>query len=432
MLVAEGSTFSVHTSLLFDPKSKSFQSDISLVIDSKSGFVKSTIRRSEPLSEHIAPPDVDLRGKTVLPGLVDAHTHIFLHAYSETPSLNQMRDESFVERVIRATIHCRKALMAGYTTYRDLGTEGAFDADIDLRNAINRGLIPGPRLYVATQTIASSGGYAIRQENALGGTVVPPIADYADGVDGVRAAVRRRLGVGADIVKFYADYRKRTLRFPPSQWPGAEPIDHIPAGEPKNHLLFNQEEMNEIVREATAAECPVAAHAGSSKAVSMAAKAGVRTIEHGNEADDDALKAMADAKTIFVPTLATMEVFLPRNGSFEKVLAQTLKAWKLGISLAAGGDTGAFPHGENVRELELMLEAGIPLEEVLTSATLIGWEACGGEWCGRQFGWLAPGCSADVIALSGDIREDHSALRKVEFVMKGGRVWKLDGKPIVD
>lgn len=157
------STFTIHTSLLFDPKKKDFIKNTSITVDSITGLITEVCRRESALSDLISPPDVDLRGKVVLPGFVDAHTHIFLHAYSETPSLNQMRDESLIERVIRAVNHCRTALLAGYTTYRDLGTEGLQDADTNVRDAINRGLMLGPRLFVATETIASSGGYAIRR-----------------------------------------------------------------------------------------------------------------------------------------------------------------------------------------------------------------------------------------------------------------------------
>ena len=218
-------------------------------------------------------------------GFVDAHTHIFLHAYSETSSLNQMLHESLVERVCRATQHCRAALMAGYTTYRDLGTEGAFDADVHVRDSINRGLIPGPRIFCATEALASSGGYEIRVENRIGGLDVPRISDPCDGVDGVRAAVRRRIGAGADVIKFYGDYRKRALRFPASAWGGCPDVMFPPdkGGIAQNErspsiLLFNQDEMNAIVAEAKVARAPVAAHCATAEAVTMAANAGVTSV----------------------------------------------------------------------------------------------------------------------------------------------------------
>lgn len=431
----------IHTSNLFDPKRKAFLPNQSITIDPTSGLVTSIYARaSEPKT--IDTIDIDLRGKTVLPGFVDAHAHIFLHAYSETPSINQERDESFVERILRATNHCRSALMAGYTTYRDLGTEGLGSADVNFRDAVNRGIIPGPRLFVATECIASSGGYALRQENEIGGTRVPRLSDPADGIEGCRAAVRRRVGAGADIVKFYADYRKRQLRYPPSAWPGALPIQFAPGSEKgknafvllnernPNIPLFTQEEMNAMVKEARVSKAPIAAHASCPEAVIMAAKAGVTTIEHGYEPSDEALKAMKDNGVIFVPTLCVIEDGVPRDGTLEAVLARTKKAFDMGIKIAAGGDIGAVPHGDNARELELLIEAGLPVVDVLQAATLHGWEACGGDLCGRRFGWWEEGVAADIIALDSDPVEDLKALRMINFVMKDGKVYKQDGKQV--
>lgn len=434
-------TVTIHTSKLFDSKQKTFIKDTSIEVNTKTGLITKVYSRSSDAIEDVEPSDIDLRHLTVLPGFVDAHTHVFLHPYSETPSLNQLRDESSVERVIRATNHCRAALLAGFTSYRDLGTEGLGDADVHLRDAINGGIIPGPRLFVATEAIASSGGYEIRQENGdgmAGGTTVPRISDYADGPWGVRAAVRRRLGAGADIIKFYADYRKRALRFPAESWPGARPIEFPPSGvglasaRNPNFLLFTQEEIDAIVAEAKAAKAPVAAHASRPEGVLMAAKAGVTTIEHGYEKseDDQGFRVMRENGTIFVPTLAVLELFYPRDGAFEKILKQTKDAFEEDVKLACGGDTGPYAHGENAHEMELMVEAGVPVADVLQAATLRGWEACGGEWCGRRFGWVEEGCAADLVALDGDPRDDVKALRNVEFVMKDGRVWKRNGSPV--
>ena len=424
-------TFTIHTDCLFDSKKKSFVQDISIVVSPTTGLITKTYQREDALPNEIKDPDIDLRGKCVLPGFVDAHTHILLHAYSETPSNYQMRDESLVERVIRAINHCRAALLAGYTTYRDLGTEGAQDADVHIRNAINRGIIPGPRIYCATECLASSSGYEIRHENKIGGLEVPRICDTCDGPVGCRAAVRRRLGAGADVIKFYADYRKRELRFPGGGCPAImfPPYQKRLEGQRNPNLpLFNEDEMNAMVDEARTACAPVAAHASSAEAVRMASKAGVLTIEHGFERliGTGAVEEMKKNRTIFVPTLAVCELYI----DMEPILEQVKQLFHEGVKLACGGDTGAFAHGDNVRELELMLEAGVPLEEVLTAATLHGWEACGGEWCGRKFGWIEEGCAADIAALNGDVREDVKALRRVEFVMKDAKVWKRDGKAV--
>lgn len=301
-------------------------------------------------------------------------------------------------------------------------------ADVGLRDAINRGLVPGPRLFVATDPIASSAGYVLHIENPA--THAPRLADEADGVEGVRAAVRRRLGAGADVVKFYADQEKRNARFPERDaWPGAVGLRFAPAwgDKPRHFLLYSVAEMRALVEEAHEAECVVAAHASSPEAVVRAARAGVDTVEHGQEPSTEAIAAMKEMGTIFVPTLTVMEEEVPEEVIGE-IYKHTYNAWKAGVKLACGGDIGPVAHGENVRELELMIAAGVPLEEVLTAATLHGWEACGGPWCGRQFGWLEKGCAADLVGLMGDPREDVKALRRVEFVMKDGRTWKMDGK----
>ena len=439
---AKDKTFTIHTSTLFDSKTKTWLKNRSITIDPTTGLITSVYTRTKTLPTTLSPPDIDLRNKLVLPGLVDAHTHLLLHSYSETPSLSQMRDESFVERIVRATNHCRAALLAGYTTYRDLGTEGAYDADVHIRDCVNRGIVPGPRIFCATEALASSGGYEIRQENEFSGARVPRISDPCDGVDGCRAAVRRRLGAGADVVKSYADYRRRELRFPQGNWPGCPGIQFPPPGgllegqRNPNLLLFTQEEMDAIVSEARVGRAPVAAHASTAEGVAMAARAGVTSVEHGFESFEgtEAIRTMKENGTIFVPTLAVIEKYLP----LEPILAQTKAVFDASVKLACGGDTGAFPHGDNAREVELFVEAGIPIEETLAAATLGGWKVCGGEWCGRKFGWVGEGWAADLVAVKGEgggggagfdaEAVKNGALRDVEFVMKDGRVWKRDGK----
>jgi len=299
---------------------------------------------------------------------------------------------------------------------------------VHVRNAVNRGLIPGPRIFCATEALASSGGYDIRIESGINGVHLPRLSDPCDGVVGVKAGVRRRLGAGADVIKFYACYGKRALRYPGPVHPGGRDVIHPPDTIPRNpdYLQFDQEEMNAIVAEAKAARAPVAAHAQSAASAIMAAKAGVTTIEHGVEESDEAIEMMKQHGTIFVPTLAVQELFRPKSEYF----IQTKKAYAAGVKLACGGDTGAFPHGENAREMELMLEAGVSLEDVLVAATVHGWEACGKEWCGRKFGWWEAGCAADIVALDGDLRQDVGCLRRVEFVMKDAKVWKSDGEAV--
>jgi imidazolonepropionase-like amidohydrolase len=328
-----------------------------------------------------------------------------------------------------------------------LGTEGAGDADVGIRDSINRGLIPGPRLFVATQPLATSGSYAIRHESSLNGTVVPPISDACDGVDGVTAGVRRRLGVGADLIKFYADYRRRTLRYPPPAYPGGKDILYPPAKRLRNpsRVMFNQAEMSAICAEARLARAPVAAHATEPEAVIMAAKAGVTTIEHGFVPSSSVTTCLLTNRTIFVPTLSVLELFkgelkdggLGGSVTWESVLAHTGALWSAGVRIAAGGDAGAFAHGDNAREIELLVEAGLPIEAALQAATIRGWEACGGDLddteegeavVGRKFGSVQPGWAADLVAISGDPRTHLGALRQVKWVIKDGQFVVRDGQ----
>ncbi|EFX01725.1 amidohydrolase domain containing protein [Grosmannia clavigera kw1407] len=341
----QGKLLTLHTSALFDPKYGGFRENISVVVDAESGLIVEVYERDgDDTLQWLGEGDIDLRGLYVLPGLVDAHTHIFLHSYEEADALHQKRDESITERVVRGVNHCRAALLAGYTTYRDLGSEGMQDADTNLRDVIARGLMPGPRLFVATRELASTGSFELRTENAGGGHHVPPGPDVADGVEQCRQAVRRRIAAGADVVK----------------------VPRLTRSWPRPGM----------------AQCPVAAHCGTRDGALIAITAGVTSIEHGTAITDDMLPTMAAEGIIFVPTLAN--------------------AYDAGVRLACGGDTGTFSHGDNVRELELMIEAGVPVADVIESCTVGGWEACGGELCGRRFGWFEAGLQADISALDGD------------------------------
>ncbi|WWC69637.1 uncharacterized protein I206_103580 [Kwoniella pini CBS 10737] len=420
--------YDVHTSLLFDPKRLEWLDNVSITVNKQNGLITKIVKRESEKAE-IAEGDLDLRGKVVLPGLVDAHTHIFLHAYSENPSVNQKRDESFVERIIRATNHCRIALLAGYTTYRDLGSESMQEADANVRDAINRGLMPGPRLFVATRVIASTLAYEPRTENHIGGTCLPAGCDAADGVDELRKAVRRRIGHGADIIKVYADYRRRIMRFPPKQQhPYKSEIKILPDDPNPDHNVFSDEELKAIVDEAKMAKAPCVAHAHTEDGVVAACKAGVLSIEHGSKAGKRGLQAMKDNDVILCPTLSVLEsVHWP---TLPTILDNVKKAFDMGIRIAAGGDTGTFPHGEGAREIELLIKAGLTVEEAIKSATYRGWESCGGDLCGRRFGWFEEGCSADIIALDTDPRTDEDAFRKVNFVMKDAVVWKQENQPV--
>ncbi|KAL1872386.1 hypothetical protein Daus18300_004356 [Diaporthe australafricana] len=429
-----GKTLVLHSSLLFDPQKKAFVKDVSIKIDLQSGGITAVYERAS--DEEIRDGDIDLRGKVVMPGFVDAHTHIFLHPYSERSAPEQMRDESIVERTVRATNHAREALLSGYTTYRDLGSEAMENFDANLRDCINRGTIPGPRLFVATHALASTSSYDIRSENRQNGLELPRSSDAADGPWAVRRAVRRRVGDGADIIKFYADYRRRVMRFPPLQHATARGDPGGGIRFPPTHgalnpavPLFSQEEMVAIVEEARLANLPVVAHAGTVEGATMAVRAGVTSVEHVNESTDELWEEMVERGVIYVPTLAVLQRILSR-AEMKKVQARLKKAFDMGVRLAAGGDTGTFAHGEGVREMELMREAGIPLADVLEACFIGGWEACGKDLCGYRFGFFEKGARADIIALDTDPREDEKALRKVSFVMKDGEVYKQGGVPV--
>ncbi|KUI73384.1 hypothetical protein VM1G_08935 [Cytospora mali] len=426
----------LHSSILFDPKTKAWLKNISIKVECQSGGIAEVYTRKS--DDEIHSRDIDLRGKIVMPGFVDAHTHIFLHSYSERSSTEQERDESIVERTVRATNHVREALLAGYTTYRDLGTEAMENFDANLRDCINRGLIPGPRLFVATHALASTSGYEVRSESRQSGHALPRLSDAGDGPWGVRRAVRRRVGDGADVIKFYADYRRKVMRFPPlrpagagGRAPGAAGIRFPPThgGVDPAVPLFSQEEMVAIVQEARLAGLPVAAHAGTVEGAAMAIRAGVTSVEHVNENTDELWEELAKSGVIYVPTLTVFDDALP-SAEMRKVKARVKKAFDMGVRFATGGDTGAFAHGENVREMELMMDAGIPLEDVLEACFVGGWEACGKDLCGYRFGFFEEGARADIVALDADPREDKRALRKVSFVMKDGEVYKQDGAAV--
>ncbi|CDK26588.1 unnamed protein product [Kuraishia capsulata CBS 1993] len=424
-----GPPFTVHTSTLFDPMRKKYRENVSVEIDPSSGLVIRCYQRtSEP---QIGASDVDLRGKFVIPGLVDAHTHIFLHAYDERTSVEQKRDESVAERIIRSSNHCRTALLSGYTTYRDLGSEAMYDLDANVRDTINRGIMPGPRLYVATKVISSSSGYAARYENAMGGVQYPSLADYCDGETEIRKAVRNRIGAGADVIKFYADYRRRIMRYPPAQQhPYVGSVRFPPVTANPEVVAFTQKEMDTIVEEARMAGCAVAAHCGSNESASMAVKAGATSIEHAYWADEETLNKMAESNIIYVPTLYACELFF--QDKMESILQKTRKAYDMGVTMACGGDTGTYPHGDNVHEMELMAAAGVPTSEVLRAGTYHGWLACGGDLIGKRFGWIEAGTCADMVALDRDPLEDIGNLRGPSFVMKDGEIYKVDGEPVMD
>jgi imidazolonepropionase-like amidohydrolase len=349
---------------------------------------------------------LDLAGLWLVPGLIDLHTHLLLHAYDEAPWDAQVLQESLELRTIRAVVHARTTLEAGFTTIRELGTEGAAFADVALRDAVASGLIPGPRVLTATRAIVATGcygpaGFDPRWE-------VPKGAQEADGVDGVRVAVRAQVAAGTDWIKVYADYRRAR-------------------GAPATPT-FSLAELEALVDEATSAGRPVAAHATTDEGARRAALAGVRTIEHGSELSRATLELLRERGIVLVPTLAASEAVAryagwngdgPPPARVAAGFATVRLARELGVSVACGSDAGVFDHGDNAREIELLAIALGSPAEALRAATVEAARVLGRE---QDLGRIAPGAVADLVALGADPLADPGALRRVVLVMQGGRI----------
>lgn len=348
---------------------------------------------------------VELPGATVLPGLIEGHSHILLHPYDETPWNDQVLFESRAERVARAVVHARATLEAGVTTIRDLGSEGAGYADVGLRDAIQKGVVPGPRMLVAGPALVATGSY-----NPKGAPEwrLPKGAQEADGVDELIRAAREQIGRGADVVKVYADYR----------WG--------PNGEARP--TFTQSELELVVEVAGSSGRPVVAHAGTAEGMERAARAGVRTVEHGDGGTAETFALLAELGVGFCPTLAAGDAIAQYGGWRKGVDPEPARirakrasfrlALDSGVAICFGGDVGVFPHGENVRELELMVDYGMDVADVLHAATAGNADIFGLADRGR----IEPGLLADLVAVRGDPSRDISALRAVEMVVKGGEI----------
>ena len=348
---------------------------------------------------------IDLPGETLMPGMIEGHGHLFLHPYNETSWDDQVLHEPLALRTARATVSARATLLAGFTTERDLGTEGAGYADVGLKQAIAQGIVPGPRMLVATRAIVARGAYGPKGYEP--GVDVPQGAEEASGVDDVVRVVRSQIAAGADVVKLYGDYR----------WGPGEP----------SRATFSQAEMTAAVAAAHDAGRTVAVHTSTPEGMRRAIAAGADTIEHGYGGTAEIFRAMAARGIALCPTLAASDAVSRYRGwsggdpvpqAVAENRASLALARSAGVPICMGGDVGVFAHGKNSREMVLLAQAGMPIGDVLIAAT---------SGNARAFhltdrGSIKPGLLADLIAVRGDLMRDAGAVQHVDWVMKGGAV----------
>jgi len=359
-----------------------------------------------PLASLKADRTISLPGTTLSPGFIEGHAHVLLHPYNETSWNDQVLKESRAERVARGTVHARETLMAGFTMIRDLGSEGADYADVGLKTAIRKGVIPGPRMLVAGRAIVATGSYGPSGYHP--DFDVPLGAEEGDGNDLIRIT-RSQIGKGADFIKVYADYR----------WgPNGEAM-----------TSFSIEELKLIKETAESSGRPLVAHAGTADGMYRAIEAGVETIEHGDGGTRREFKMMADRGVVWYPTLAAVEAISSYSG-WEKgsdpepnritVKKAAMKmAIEEGVSIGMGGDVGVYSHGKNAWEMELMVEYGMTPLDVLRSTTSLNARTFHVD---NRVGSIQEGLLADLVAVRGNPAEDISAVWNVVFVMKDGEV----------
>ncbi|NNF36480.1 MAG: amidohydrolase family protein [Saprospiraceae bacterium] len=354
--------------------------------------------------------DVDtkiMEGTTLLPGLIEGHAHMFLYPYDQSPWNDQVLKESESYRMVRAVVHAERTLLAGFTTVRDLGTEGAGYADASLKKAIDDGVVPGPRLLISSKAIVATGsygpkGFADHFDNPLG-------AEVADGYDNIIKVVRDQIGHGADFIKVYADYR----------WgPNGEALP-----------TFSEEELKLMVQTAESSGRYVVAHASTPEGMRRAIRAGVESIEHGDGGNEGIWNLMKEKNVALCPTLAAGDAIMQYQGWKKGIDADPQRiidkknsfssALKSGVTIVAGGDVGVFEHGDNVRELEMMVNYGMSPEDVLRSVTSTNAQIF---HLSDKVGSIKNGLFADLVAVKGNPAKNISNLRNVVFVMKDGEV----------
>ncbi|WP_332369673.1 metal-dependent hydrolase family protein [Spirosoma telluris] len=351
---------------------------------------------------------VDLKGTTLTPGLIEGHSHLLLHPYNETPWDDQVLKEARSLRVARATVHAQKTLLAGFTTVRDLGTEGADYDDVGLKQAINKGIIPGPRMVVVTRALIATGSYAPKGFSP--DIDVPQGAEEADGHDALIQAVRRQIGKGADAIKIYADYRWGLMA-------EAKPT-------------YTIDEIKLIVEVAKSSGRAVVAHAGTAEGMRRAILGGCETIEHGDTGTPEIFALMKQHGTALCPTLAAGDAVSQYRGwkkgqepEPERIKQKRVtfkQALDAGVTICAGGDVGVFSHGDNARELVMMVDYGMKPIDVLRSATSVNADVFHLADRGR----VRPGLLADLVAVEGDPSKTIADLYRVRAVLKGGVFYK--------
>jgi len=349
---------------------------------------------------------IALPGTTLLSGMIEGHTHLFLHPYDETTWNDQVLKESLSLRTARAVNHARATLEAGFTTARDLGTEGAGYADAGLKQAIAQGIIPGPRLLIASKAIVATGSYGPKGFADEWG--VPQGAEEADGVEGLTRVARAQIGHGADVIKVYADYR----------WG--------PNGEARP--TFSENELRTLVEVAASSGRQVVAHAATAEGMRRATLAGVATIEHGDGGTPEIFQLMAERGVALCPTLAAVEATaryagwregMPRTPRLEQKRASLSAARSAGVAICVGGDAGVYAHGTNAWEMELLVAYGMSAPSVLRAATSGNARLLG---LSERLGAIKPGLLADLVAVTGDPTREIRAVRDVRMVLQGGRV----------
>lgn len=352
-----------------------------------------------------------LKGATLLPGLIEGHSHLFLHPYNETPWDDQVLKESRAERTARAVVHARQTLLAGFTTTRDLGTEGAMYDDVGLKETIEKGIIPGPRMLCATRAIVATGSYGPKQ--LAYDLETPHGAAEADGLEGVTKEVRTQIGHGADLLKVYADYR----------WGlnGAA------------EATFTVAELKQIVSVAASSGREVVVHSSTTEGMRRAIEAGVNTIEHGEGGNPELFAAMKAKNIALCPTLAAGEAILQYKGwrkgidpdpdRIKQKKENFRQALASGVTICMGGDVGVYTHGTNAREMEDMVEYGMKPFDVLRSATSVNADVFR---IANHVGRIKPGLFADLLLVQGDPSANISQVRKIIWVMKDGVIYHPD------